>query len=156
MDKNSMRLEYTLINFSDLSKEDLYDIMRLRQEVFVVEQNCPYLDADGKDKNAWHLMGKSADGALMTYARLLDEGVSYTGYASIGRVINAQKIRGTGAGKELMRVAIENMGRLYPQWPVKIGAQSYLKRFYEHFGFHDIGVHYLEDGIPHMEMILQK
>lgn len=148
-----MHLNYTLQHFSELTTAQLYDIMRLRQEIFIVEQNCPYLDADGKDLKAVHLMGRDNDGILISYARLLDEGISYPGYSSIGRVINAQRNRGIGAGKELMSLAVYHIGHLYPQWPVKIGAQSYLKRFYEGFGFIDTGLHYLEDGIPHMEMI---
>ena len=151
-----MVITYTLKYFTDLTLDELYEIMQLRQEVFVVEQECPYLDADGKDKKAYHLLGRDEKGSLRTYARLLDEGISYPGFSSIGRVINAKEIRGLGTGRELIRKAIETILQLYPQWPVKIGAQSYLQKFYENAGFVGNGVHYLEDGIPHMEMVLHE
>jgi ElaA protein len=151
-----MDITYTLKYFTELTLDELYALMQLRQEVFVVEQECPYLDADGKDKKAYHLLGRDENGTLRTYARLLDEGTSYPGFASIGRVINAKEIRGLGTGRELIRKSIETIHQLYPEWPVKIGAQTYLQKFYEDAGFVDIGVHYLEDGIPHMQMILQQ
>lgn len=151
-----MELSFSLKHFQELSLSELYEIMTLRQDVFVVEQNCPYLDTDGKDLQAYHLMGRNGEGKLVCYARLLDEGVSYKGFCSIGRVINAREVRRQGVGKELMTRAIRHITELYPLWPVKIGAQSYLKTFYESFGFMDMGVPYLEDGIPHMEMILDK
>ncbi len=130
--------------------------MQLRQEVFVVEQDCPYLDADGKDLKAHHLLGRNDVGKIICYARLLDAGVSYPGFCSIGRVINARDVRRQGLGKELMTQAMKHIQALYPQRPVKISAQSYLKSFYEGFGFVDTGHHYMEDGIPHMEMVFQK
>ena len=128
--------------------------MVLRQEIFVVEQNCPFLDADGKDQAAWHLLARDTEGGLVAYTRLLPKGVSYDGYASIGRVANAQKIRGTGVGKVLMQKSIEWMAQLFPNEPVKIGAQTYLLTFYSSLGFVSTGEEYLEDGIPHTIMIL--
>lgn len=128
--------------------------MALRQEVFVVEQNCPYLDADGKDPDSWHLMGRDASGKLVCYTRLLPEGLSYPEYISIGRVVSSPAARGTGAGKTLMRRSIDLCRQLFGNQPIKIGAQSYLLQFYEGFGFRSTGEEYLEDGIPHTKMIL--
>jgi len=129
--------------------------MALRQEVFIVEQNCPYLDCDGKDLHSWHLAGRNEEGELLVYTRLLPEGISYEGYVSIGRVISAPAARRTGAGKELMWKSIEMARHLFGNKPIKIGAQSYLLRFYEGFGFRSTGEEYLEDGIPHTKMVLR-
>lgn len=149
-----MQLQYKCKYFSDLSVQELYQIMELRQIVFIVEQNCAYLDADRKDIHAHHLMGTDVDGHLHAYTRLIPEGISYDGYISIGRVINSPTIRGKGYGKELMQVSINKIHELYPGYPIKIGAQAYLKSFYESFGFVDINLPYLEDGIPHLKMVM--
>lgn len=151
-----MTISYICKPYYDLSLDELYEILRARQEVFVVEQNCPYQDADGKDKYAHHLLGRGDDGLLHCYTRLLPPGVSYEGYCSIGRVINSKQVRGMGHGKILMQESISRIHDLYPGIPVKIGAQAYLKRFYEGFGFVDIGEPYLEDGIPHIIMVLER
>ncbi len=147
-------LRFSCLPFQDLSPQELYEIMALRQEVFVVEQNCPYLDADGKDPEAWHLLGRDADGKLVVYTRLLPIGVSYSSYCSIGRVVSAPAIRGTGAGRELMRRSIDMCRHLFGDVPIKIGAQTYLVHFYESFGFRSTGEEYLEDGIPHTKMVM--
>lgn len=151
-------LRFSCLPFDQLSLHELYDIMALRQEVFVVEQNCPYLDADGKDPYCWHLMGRNAaDGKLLCYTRLLPEGLAYRGYTSIGRVVSSPSVRGTGVGKILMQRSIEMCRHIFgPHHPIKIGAQTYLLKFYESFGFHATGVEYLEDGIPHTKMILRE
>lgn len=146
-------LRFSCHPFDQLSLHELYDIMALRQTVFAVEQNCPYLDADGKDLQAWHLMGHNGQGALVCYTRLLPEGISYNGYTSIGRVVSAPAARGTGIGKILMQRSIEMSLLLFGPKPIKIGAQSHLVRFYEGFGFKSTGEAYLEDGIPHTKMI---
>jgi ElaA protein len=148
-------IQFSCLPFSRLSPHELYEIMALRQEVFVVEQNCPYLDADGKDPDSWHLMGRDQTGKLICYTRLLPPGLSYPGYASIGRVVSAPSARGTGAGKILMRRSIDLCRHLFDSRPIKIGAQSYLLQFYEGFGFRSTGEAYLEDGIPHTKMILE-
>ena len=148
-------LSYAVKRFQDLSLEELYAILRLRQEVFIVEQNCPYLDADGKDLDAWHLMGRDTEGTLVAYTRLLPIGISYPDYASIGRVVNSDKVRGQGVGKLLMQESIAKMAELFPNQPVKIGAQSYLLKFYTALGFVSTGEEYLEDNIPHTIMILK-
>jgi ElaA protein len=165
-----MDLTFKCVHFSELTVYELYSIMAFRQEVFVVEQNCPYLDADGKDlegfhvlcyanlaKNAVYTEGSSEnEKGLLAYTRLLAKGISYDNYASIGRVINAPKVRGRGVGKQLMEESIRQMARLFPQDAVKIGAQSYLLKFYGALGFESTGEEYMEDGIPHTSMILKK
>lgn len=139
--------------FADLSLLELYDSMALRQEVFIVEQNCPYLDADGKDKAAWHLLGYKEQKQLIAYARLLPKGVSYEHYVSIGRIVSSPSVRRTGAGKALVQEALNCCNKLFPNQAIKISAQQYLLHFYESFGFVATGEEYLEDGIPHVGMI---
>jgi ElaA protein len=153
--KTNPKLQYQTLSFYDLSLDQLYALMALRQEVFVVEQNCPYLDADGADQKGWHLLGTSEEGQLLAYARLLPPGVSYPAHASIGRVITSPSARGKGYGLELMRVAIDEINRLFPGAPLKISAQCYLIRFYESLGFKTVGESYLEDDIPHIAMVFQ-
>lgn len=132
---------------------ELYTILQLRNEVFIVEQNCPYQDLDNKDQKSFHLMGVM-QGQLAAYARLLPQGVSYE-YASIGRVITSPKQRRSGAGKALMHEAIKRCTQLFGDGAIKLGAQLYLKSFYESFGFQQTSDMYLEDGIPHIEMLRQ-
>jgi ElaA protein len=151
-----MALTFKCVPFQNLTVYELYDIMALRQEVFAVEQNCPYQDADGKDLEGWHLMGHNTEGVLLAYTRLLPKGISYTHYASIGRVVCSPKARGMGYGKVLMQESIAQILKLFPNQPVKIGAQSYLLKFYESLGFESTGEEYLEDGIPHTSMILTR
>jgi ElaA protein len=138
--------------FYELSLDELYALMVLRQEVFVVEQNCPYLDADGKDQGSHHVLMYLGD-KLVACTRLLPRGLSYPEYQSIGRVVTHASVRGTGAGKILMAESVLLCIELFGQNPIKIGAQSYLLRFYESFGFVSTGEEYLEDGIPHTKMI---
>ncbi|MCC7246110.1 MAG: GNAT family N-acetyltransferase, partial [Saprospiraceae bacterium] len=135
-------LQFTCLPFDQLTPLELYEILQLRQEVFVVEQNCPYLDCDDKDQPAWHLMGRNEAGQLICYTRLLPRGIAYPDYCSIGRVISLPKARGTGAGKALMEKSIEMCRFLFPNEHIKIGAQTYLLRFYEGFGFRSTGEEY--------------
>ena len=144
---------FSCFPFEALNAFQLYEIMALRQEVFVVEQNCPYQDCDGKDLESWHLQGRDDSGKLVCYTRLLPAGVSYPGYISIGRVVSAPSARKTGIGKILMEKSIEKCIELFGNQAIKIGAQTYLLRFYEGFGFHSTGEEYLEDGIPHTKMV---
>jgi ElaA protein len=146
-------LNYSCKNFHKLSLEELYALMALRQEVFIVEQDCPYLDADGKDQKGWHLMGWNKKGELLACARLLPAGVSYPDHASIGRVVTSEKIRRTGQGIRLMQIAMYWCEQLFPKTPLKISAQCYLQKFYESFGFQAVGEPYLEDDIPHIAMV---
>ena len=144
-------MNWILKTFNDLSANELYAIMQLRSEVFVVEQNCVYQDADNKDKYAWHLMGWKND-KLIAYTRLIPAGISYK-EPSIGRVVTSPSVRGTGVGRELMNKSIEYCYNLFGHQPLRIGAQLYLKNFYSSLGFLATGDVYLEDGIEHIEMV---
>ena len=144
-------LNFILKPFSELTTIELYSIMRLRQEVFIVEQNCPYLDADGKDLKSHHLMGYLGD-ELVVYSRLVKPGVSYD-EVSIGRVISATAHRSKAYGRQLMDASIKHIEALYGHVPIRIGAQQYLQKFYESFGFVREGDPYMEDGIPHIIML---
>jgi ElaA protein len=142
--------------FNELSLQELYDIMVLRQVVFVIEQDCPYLDADGKDQQAAHVLGYDDDGDLVAYTRLLPAGISYADSISIGRVVSSEKVRGQGVGQELMRVSIREIYRLFGNKKLTISAQCYLTKFYESFGFQAVGETYLEDNIPHIKMVIKE
>ncbi len=143
---------HSIKHFNELSAIELYEIIRLRNEVFVVEQNCVFQDADNKDQHCYHLMLRQND-ALVAYTRLVPKGVSYPDYMSIGRVVSSPAARRTGAGRAVMELSIEACYRLWGQAPIKIGAQLYLKRFYESLGFVQSSDVYDEDGIDHIEMI---
>lgn len=149
-------MEFVCKPFYDLSLDELYEIMKIRQEVFVVEQTCPYLDADGKDQEGWHLYGTNQKGEMVAYTRILPAGISYENYPSIGRVLTTESERGTGAGKLLMSVTIEKLEQLFGSLDIKISAQCYLEKFYKDFGFEPVGESYLEDDIPHIAMIRSK
>ena len=139
--------------FEELTVHELYSILRLRSEVFVVEQNCVFQDMDNKDQSSYHLMGWEKD-VLIAYTRLVPPGVSYE-MASIGRVITSQSARGSGIGKLLMEKSIDEAERLFGKAPIKIGAQLYLREFYQSLGFIQSSDVYDEDGIDHIEMIRQ-
>ncbi|ASZ09832.1 GNAT family N-acetyltransferase [Chitinophaga pendula] len=139
--------------FDTLTGTEVYNILHLRNEVFVLEQQCPYLDTDYSDQKALHLMGLNDQGLLVAYARLFAPGIKYE-EASIGRVVTAPAARGTGAGKLLIEKALQELEAHYGKGPVKIGAQQYLTRFYNGFGFEQTSEMYLEDNIPHIEMRL--
>lgn len=146
-------LQYACLPFSELSLEELYEVMAVRQTIFAVEQDCAYLDADGKDETAWHVLGKNNAGEIMTYARLLPQGIAYPKYASIGRVLSMQAVRGSGEGRRLMEFALTQCAILWPGIDIKISAQAYLLDFYNSLGFSSVGEPYIEDGIPHVAMI---
>ena len=139
-------------SFDELTVHELYDIISLREQIFVVEQNCVYLDADGLDKYAIHVIGRE-NNSLVTYCRVLPPGCVYAEPA-IGRVVVKKEYRGLTIGKELMRFAIHLSHSLYPQHSIRISAQEYLLRFYSSLGFESVSEVYLEDGIPHIEMLL--
>ena len=155
MSDDASQLTFVCKPFDRLSPKELYEAIQLREAVFVVEQHCAYLDADGKDPRAWHLCGYDASGHLAAYARLLPAGVSYAEYPSIGRIVTSSRWRGKGAGRRLMQEAIAWMERLFGRRTIKISAQTYLIGFYRSFGFEPVGLPYLEDGIPHTAMIRQ-
>ncbi len=150
-----MNINWITKQFDELTAVELYAIMQLRNEVFVVEQNCVYQDADDKDQQSFHFCGW-LNNTLVAYSRILPIGLAYEKYASIGRVISSPKYRGTGIGKQLVQNAIEQTYNLYPIAQIKISAQLYLKKFYESFGFKQDGEDYLEDNIPHIPMLLKK
>jgi ElaA protein len=137
--------------FDQLSVGELYRAMTLRQQVFVVEQNCVYLDADGHDPVSIHGLGEVGEG-LVAYARVLPPGVTF-GTPSIGRLVTAPAARSWGLGRPLMQQAIAESERRYPGQPITIGAQLYLRAFYESLGFEVVGEPYDEDGIMHVDMI---
>lgn len=145
-------INWEVKSFEGLTNKELYNILRLRAEVFIVEQNCPYQDMDGKDIFSFHLMGTDERNHLVAYARLLPADVSYK-EVSIGRVVSSPAARGTGAGIELMQTALQIIEEKHGKVPVRIGAQLYLKKFYERFGFVQVSEMYLEDGIEHVEMV---
>jgi len=140
--------------FDELKTAELYEIMKLRSQVFVVEQNCAYLDADDKDLCAYHLFTYN-NSKIAAYARLLAPDVSYA-EASIGRVLTSPFYRKKGFGKLLMYEAMKNTQEIYNTTSIKIGAQLYLQKFYEGLGFTQTSAEYDEDGIPHIEMELKR
>jgi ElaA protein len=141
-------------SFDQLTTIELYQILALRQEVFVVEQYCPYQDADNIDLECFHQMGFDKNNKLIAYARLIPKGISYPNATSIGRILSAPKNRTNGMGRKLLEATLFQMKRLFGDQTVRIGAQCYLLGFYQKFGFEKTGGLYLEDGIPHIEMIL--
>ena len=147
-----MANQFILKLYRKLSLDELYSIMRLRQQVFVVEQHCPFVDCDNLDQPSWHLMYCTEGGTLLAYCRLLPVDIAYSGYASIGRVISKQECRGTGMGMLLMEEALRHCSVLFGDAPLQIGAQLYLQEFYRRFGFEAVGEVYLEDGIEHIKM----
>jgi ElaA protein len=149
-----MQLNWIYKYFDELTTTELYAILQLRNEVFVVEQNCVYNDVDGKDKKSFHLMAWQGD-ELAAYTRLVAPGVSFP-EASIGRVITSPKYRGLGIGITLLKKSIAHTLETYTTNVIRIGAQLYLKKFYEGFGFVAEGDEFLEDGILHVEMVLEK
>jgi len=150
--KTNGMIHWSLKKFDDLTPQELYVILQLRNEVFVVEQQCIFQDADGKDPLCFHIMGM--DGAtLAAYTRLVPPGISYTEPA-IGRVVTAAPARSRGLGRELMKYSIDQCHALFGARDIRIGAQVYLQKFYTSLGFRPIGEIYLEDGIQHVEMIL--
>jgi ElaA protein len=143
--------EWRLVAFEDLRVSQLYEALRLRSEVFVVEQQCIFQDMDGDDLKAMHLLGVQ-DGELLAYARCFEAGVTFP-EASFGRVLTRQSARGQGLGHVLIEQAISAISQVWGPQAIRIGAQLPLTRFYAKHGFVETGVHYLEDGIAHMEML---
>ena len=146
-----MNIRWVLKKFEELSLDELYAILRLRIEVFVVEQNCLFQDIDNKDQSCFHFMGWD-NGTLCAYTRIVPPGVSYE-LPAIGRVVTSPKARGGGLGRVLMEKSIEETKKLYGETGIQIGAQVYLQKFYTSLGFVQSSDIYLEDGIEHIEMI---
>jgi ElaA protein len=147
-----MDVTWRLRPFDGLSLEDLYAVLALRQLVFVVEQACAYLDADGRDADALHLLGRDHDGRLVAYARLFAPGLVYDS-AAIGRVVTHPDVRRTGLGRALMLEAIACVERSFDTTTITLSAQRYLEEFYRSLGFVAVGEPYDEDGIPHVAMV---
>jgi ElaA protein len=143
-------MEWKLKKFEELTLNELYDILQLRSEVFVVEQKCIYHDPDSKDKIARHLVCYE-NNKLIAYTRILPPGISYQD-ASIGRVVTAPSHRNTGLGKELMQRSIAHCEIIFNAASITLGAQVYLIKFYESLGFSISGKEYIEDEIPHISM----
>ncbi|WP_218971030.1 GNAT family N-acetyltransferase [Alkalihalobacterium bogoriense] len=146
------QVHWSIKTFEELSTQELYNIMTERINIFVVEQECPYPELDGKDIDAYHLVAQSEDGAIMAYARIFQSG-SYYEQASIGRVIVNENYRGQGLGKQLMRKAIHFVLHDLHETEIKIQAQHYLENFYQSFGFLSVSEVYIHDLIPHLDML---
>lgn len=144
-------INWVLKKYNELTVDELYAILRLRTEVFVVEQNCVFQDMDNKDQYCYHLAGWKGD-LLAAYTRIVPSGISYDDAPSIGRVVTSPQARGEGTGRLLMEKSISELFRVYGVSPIKIGAQLYLKKFYESLGFEQTSDIYDEDGIDHIEM----
>jgi ElaA protein len=148
-----MEIIWKTKTFNELTNRELYEILALRTEVFIVEQNCPFQDSDGeKDFVSYHIFGTTIDNKIVAYARLVPKNISYI-EASIGRVVNSPRMRGVNLGKRLLENSIAKLYEIMGPQPIKIGAQYYLKKFYESFGFEKTSEIYLEDGIEHIEMV---
>lgn len=153
-------LNWSWRRFDELSNAQFYDILALRQRVFILEQKCLYLDADGRDKEALHLFGcvcetslkENCSKEILAYARLLPPNTRYV-EPSIGRVLVTESARGKGLGQRLIWLCLEKCEALYPDKCVRVSAQVYLKRFYRSFGFEVVGNVYDDDGIPHVDMV---
>ncbi len=146
----TMELSFKIKRFNELSTTELYSVLQLRSEVFVVEQNCVYQDIDGKDEKAIHVLGYYKD-ELAAYSRLFSKGY-YFDESSIGRVVVSPKYRDKKFGHDLMRVSIEAIKEKFNEIKITISAQEYLKNFYESHGFIQTSEMYLEDDIPHIQM----
>jgi ElaA protein len=144
-------LQWQFSSYGALSLQQLYAALQLRTEVFVVEQNCVFQDMDGADDKAMHLLG-DMDGKLVAYARCFNAGIKFK-EASIGRVITHSSLRGTGLGHAVMLQAMGSMKMVWGAQPIRIGAQARLEKFYAQHGFEVASAPYIEDGIPHIEML---
>ncbi len=148
---DSSTLVWRLLAFDDLRVSELYEVLRLRSEVFVVEQQCIFQDMDGTDRQAMHLLGVQ-HGELQAYARCFEAGVKFS-EASFGRVLVRQSARGAGLGQTLVEQAIIAISQLWGPQPIRLGAQKHLAGFYAKHGFEDVGKPYIEDGIDHLELL---
>ena len=146
---------FQLKTFAELNNQELYQILQLRNQVFVVEQTCAYQDLDGLDDSALHLFSKADNNQIISYARILIPNQCNNTHCSIGRVVVSAEFRQLKLGRLLMQTAIEHARQQFPKIPLKISAQTYLTHFYLSLGFVNTGHFYLEDLIPHQEMIFQ-
>lgn len=147
-----MLQKWKVCSYDDLSKQELHHLIILRQNVFIVEQNCPYKDADNKDFNSHHLMRFNENTQIIAYLRIVAPGISYK-EVSLGRIVTDIDNRGTGLGIELMKMGLQFTESIYGKVDIRISAQTHLVPFYKKFDFESTGKQYLEDDIPHTEMI---
>ncbi len=147
-----MKLNYQFKHFQELSPSEFHDIIAVRLKVFVVEQNCIYQDLDGKDKKCYHAICRDEKGTILATARIVPPGISYE-EVSIGRVVIDETIRGKGLGHELLRHCFKFIRAEFGIVPIRISAQKHLEKFYNSHLFLSTGKEYLEDGIPHLEML---
>ncbi len=147
-----MKFEHQVKSFQELSLEEFHDIIALRIQIFIIEQNCPYQEVDGKDKLAHHLFFKNEMDEIIAVTRILPKGISYAEVA-IGRVVVHEEYRGTGLGNQLMADSMNFVRDKYGEVPVRLSAQKHLENYYGNHGFKSTGKEYLEDGIPHVEML---
>ena len=147
-------MQWEIKAFDQLSLQELYTILTLRTNIFVVEQACPYPEVDGKDPNCLHLLG-TINGELVAYLRILPAGLRYD-EVSIGRVVIKPSHRGKGLGRLMMEQAIHCITNEWKESQIKIGAQAYLEKFYQSLGFEPVSEVYLEDDIPHLDMLYSK
>lgn len=145
-------MELVIKRYEELTADEMYEILRARINIFVVEQNCPYPEADGKDKKSCHIFYRNEDG-VQAYIRVVDKGVSYPDEVSIGRVITVA--RGTGLGYKIMCEGIKYVREVLHEDRIRISAQLYAKGFYEKCGFRQVSEQYLEDDIPHIQMLYE-
>ena len=148
-----MEITWKIKSFNEHLSIELYQIFNLRIAVFILEQNSLYQDADWKDLHSFHLMGMDEKDELVAYARILPSEISYK-EVSIGRVIASKKLRGEGLGADLMERALQFISIQFGAGPIRISAQCYLIKFYSKFGFEIVGEEYLEDNLPHIEMLM--
>ncbi|MDF2933884.1 MAG: family N-acetyltransferase [Chryseobacterium sp.] len=137
-------------SFEEITTSELYEIIKARVDVFVVEQDCPYHDLDGYDQQAMHIWAEQ-ENSVLAYCRIFNKGIKYP-ETSIGRVLTTEKARGKSLGKQLIQYAVETIENRFHTNEIRISSQDYLLRFYSGFGFEDTGKKYLEDNIPHTEM----
>ncbi len=147
-----MHLDWQVKHYPELTTNEFHDIIALRLKAFVVEQNCSYLDLDGKDKKCYHLICRDGFGKVVATARILPPGISYP-EVSIGRVVLDQEIRGKGIGHQLMEQSMKFIKEEFGSVPVRISAQKHLENYYNTHNFFSTGKEYLEDDIPHVEML---
>lgn len=147
-----MHLDWQIKFYTELTTNEFHDIIALRLKAFVVEQNCSYLDLDGKDKKCYHLLCRDGFGRVIATARILPPNLAYS-EVSVGRVVIDESIRGKGVGHELMVKCMNFISEEFGNVPVRISAQSHLEKYYNKHGFIGTGKEYLEDDIPHMEML---
>ena len=147
-----MKFEHEVKHFNELSTEEFHDLIALRIQIFVIEQDCPYQEVDGKDKVAFHLFFKNENNEMIATTRILPQGISYDEVA-IGRVVVHENYRGTGLGHQLMADSMSFVEQNFGKVPVRLSAQKHLENYYGNHGFQSTGKEYLEDGIPHIEML---